>query len=645
MKKITCHIVFILISIASTIAQKQDSLFAIINDTQSDSLKAISFYGIGKIQRDKDSSLFYYHKALSIADQANGFYVKGIAANAIASTQFHKNELDTAIFYWILSKRTLIQALEEYDIQIIEEQLAETQYNLALGYYYEGNTQKIIENIHASLAINLKFIDNNKTIRCYNILGIVHIGEDEYEKAKKYFSDGLGIALDLKDTVQISSMLSNLAISHNELKEYEKALDYFQESLKLTMGKSLSVDLATKSNIGAVYRQLKEYEKAKLYLEECVKGFDKLDDYRGKIISLNLLGDLYLDTHSWEKLLSVSKRSMQLLEEVPILEQKRYATYNLSKAYENLDNTKEAFRYYKLHTALKDSMFNEQKSKQIEKLEAEFEFEKNQREISQLTEENLIKEVQIAEEKNVKYALVGFIGFVFLGFIVLILGIKRKQDKKRHRLALMKAEIEQRMLRSQMNPHFIFNALNSIQSYITTNHTYEAEVFLSKFSMLIRNILENSTHEYISLEDEINTLKLYLELEKLRFDDKFDFSIDDQLLDSGIQVPPMLIQPFIENAILHGMKGKTTKGHIIVRFSDINDDMVLCEIEDDGVGRDATSINEKGHKSLALKLINDRISFFNQDVKGKFDMSIEDLRDNKGNPSGTKVNLQMPVNY
>lgn len=640
MKKILLYTLFVLLTLSSAFSQKQDSLFNLLNNTKNDSLKAMILYELAVIEKNVDSSFNYLYNGLKIVQNSDNY--NGIAKilHLMGNKKFALNELDSALSYWHKSEKFYRKYYVERGFNI-HEKMGSTYYTLAFGYYHKGNFIKTIEYAQMAAKSYLKNEQNHKVLSCYNILGIVHMAEDEYDEAEKYFSKVLKLAITFQDTTTISKMYNNLAALYTNTQKFQKALDYYQKNLSIRKV-SIDEDLPIKMNVGTVLRHLGKYEEARKILTSGVYKLAKTNDVRGRITSLNVLGDFYLEVHEWKNLLGVSMRSMKLLEELPILEQKKFATFNLSEAYKNLGDTKMAFKYYRLHVTLKDSIFNVEKSNQIEKLEAQFEFEKKENEISQLTEANLLNEIQIAEDRNVKIGLLGaFVFFTMVG-LILFINYKRRQERSRQEIALKKMEIEQRMLRSQMNPHFIFNALNSIQSYIATNDTYQAEIFLSKFSTLIRNILEISLNEYINFDKEIETLRLYMELEKLRFNDKFDFKIDDQLTDSTFKVPPMLIQPFVENAIIHGMKGKTDKGKIEVQFSELDDELILCSIDDDGVGRNLNT-TQKDHQSLATKLTDERIHFFNQKNSHQFDIKIFDKKDEENNAIGTRVELLIPI--
>ena len=207
---------------------------------------------------------------------------------------------------------------------------------------------------------------------------------------------------------------------------------------------------------------------------------------------------------------------------------------------------------------------------------------------------------------------------------------------------------EQRLLRAQMNPHFLFNSLASIQNYIINEDTDRASIYLSRFSQLVRNILDNSVEEYVPLEKEIETIRNYLELQKVRYAGKFDFNIDvdDDIDEENMLIPPMLAQPLIENAKEHVIKHRLTPGHIDIRFR-LEDSLIRFEVEDDGVGREKAREIEasKGakHRSMATSITTDRLATLNKKLKKKIRMEIVDLKDSEGKGIGTKVMFGIPV--
>lgn len=213
------------------------------------------------------------------------------------------------------------------------------------------------------------------------------------------------------------------------------------------------------------------------------------------------------------------------------------------------------------------------------------------------------------------------------------------------------ANVEMNALRAQMNPHFLFNCLNSIDSYIIKNDTKKASEYLNKFARLIRLILQNSQSNYVNLKDEIEALDLYMNMESLRFRDKFDYEIKigDELDVESIDVPPMLIQPYIENAIWHGLMHKSDgqKGKVQLKLNRQNGSL-KCIVEDNGIGREKaleirSKQNIKRKKSMGMRITQDRIQIINKMFDSKTSVEIIDLKDNKGQPIGTRVELFIPI--
>ncbi|WP_294674069.1 histidine kinase [uncultured Fluviicola sp.] len=208
-------------------------------------------------------------------------------------------------------------------------------------------------------------------------------------------------------------------------------------------------------------------------------------------------------------------------------------------------------------------------------------------------------------------------------------------------------KLEQKALLAQMNPHFIFNSLNSIQSFLVYNENDLAEKYLQMLSQLIRMTLNNSRESEVTIRQEIDVLTKYIALEKMRFKDRFDFEIIVSLTHTELQkfIPPMLIQPFVENAIIHGFKGLEIAGKLEVNFKELAENRLVVEVTDNGTGYDS---NEPGrlhseHKSYGMQITSERLSLFKEKYNTEFDFVVEHLTDEAGNPKGTKVVISIPI--
>lgn len=229
------------------------------------------------------------------------------------------------------------------------------------------------------------------------------------------------------------------------------------------------------------------------------------------------------------------------------------------------------------------------------------------------------------------------------------IGQVRDQEKIKSEFDKKLVATELHALRAQMNPHFIFNCLNSIDYYIIKNETEKASDYLNRFSRLIRLILQNSRAEYVNLKDELEALKLYMEMESLRFDDQFDYvvRIGSGLQLDNLEIPPLLLQPYVENAIWHGLAKKSNGKNRLDLTITRQENLLYCRIEDNGIGREAArqmkSTTTGKHRSMGMYLTRDRLHRINRMHNSKADVEITDLKDDSGNALGTRVDIIVPL--
>lgn len=247
---------------------------------------------------------------------------------------------------------------------------------------------------------------------------------------------------------------------------------------------------------------------------------------------------------------------------------------------------------------------------------------------------------------DIQYFMIGVIIEIFIFGMGLGILMKRREDER----SVLNKEMEKvkmRALQTQMNPHFIFNSLNSIRSYMIKNETKEASGYLSKFSRLIRQILEYSTEEFITLKEELQVLSLYVQIEQLRFRDEFGFiiKVDESLNDEELIVPPLIVQPFLENAIWHGLMQKQGEKKIELFVEDAGNKLKIV-LRDNGIGRDEASRNnvgkQKENRSMAIDLTRQRIEMLEEKDKKGDKVTIIDLYDDSRAPKGTEVRLLIP---
>jgi LytS/YehU family sensor histidine kinase len=331
--------------------------------------------------------------------------------------------------------------------------------------------------------------------------------------------------------------------------------------------------------------------------------------------------------------------------------EQQYACECLFQAHEALGHHKEALVYHKRMVAARDMLVNEENIQRITSMEMQFTFAKEQladslahaAAIAQLEDERTIEQLRADRNRNRAIASVGG------GLILLLVALGwYRVDRKRRKERFEKeaATLETQALRSQMNPHFIFNALNSINAYVQQNDQESASNFLTKFARVMRSVLENSRHGEVTLSEDLDALRGYMELERMRMQGKFDFSINvaPDLDPELVLVPPLVVQPFVENAIWHGMSRKIEKGRITLSV-EIKQDQLLWTIEDDGQGRRSSTLDtgayrvDQGSKksSLGTAITRARLDLVQKQHGGKAGFRYIDL------DQGTRVEVEMPM--
>jgi len=250
------------------------------------------------------------------------------------------------------------------------------------------------------------------------------------------------------------------------------------------------------------------------------------------------------------------------------------------------------------------------------------------------------------------FALVSFFGIISYRFQQRAKGLVKNSEKETTtaEMKLKVTELEMRSLRSQMNPHFLFNSLSLINNFILQNNNHRATEYLGKFSRYFRLILQNSEHSLVNLNDELESVKLYLELETLRFEERFEYKITvpEELQTGLVKVPPLLIQPFVDNAIWHGLMHKEEKGLVDIELS-TEHGRLFFRISDNGIGRKAAeelaSKSATRNKLLGIEISSDRLAIMNSSRGDEMNIKINDLHDANGVAAGTEVIIKMPLIY
>jgi len=644
-------IVFLLFARSLVIAEQEevDSLLQLIekvNDLQKteiyNQLSRYYFYD------DPQKTIEYGEKALNLAEQ-NSF-----------KEEYFLALINIGIGYSILSNNN---KAVEYHLLAVEKAthmenpklLAKAHSDLGIDYQLLGDYDKSLENLLKALSIREERLSDGSRVGTQkeiannlNNVGVIYDETGNFAKAEEYYLKSLENSKLLDDKKGVARSMHNLGVFYNERDEYDKALGFYNQALiiKSKIGDERSTAM-TIGNIGIVHLELKDYDSALYYHYKALEIYKKLNDSYGFANYSNSIAEIYLEMGKPHSAYPYILDGLKLSKEINAKKLLTDSYWFLAKYYSETNEHQKAYETQKTLINLKDSLLNQEMAEKIAEMQTKYETDKKEQEIILLTKDNEIQSLKIRKQSVQLYFLIAFILLVVIVTILLFNRYHLKQKHYRVKLEKKNLETEQRLLRSQMNPHFIFNSMNSIQSYISGNDNFTAMSYLSKFAKLIRGILENSRKAMIMLEEEINTLNLYIELERLRFKNKFDFKveIDPVLFTETIYIPPMLIQPFIENAIKHGLRNMDGKGLLKIAFKKKNQ-LIECIIEDNGIGREqAKTMNEirnKDHQSLGMQVTRERIDAFKREKNANSNLIIIDMKNKEGKASGTQVNVLFP---
>ena len=474
-----------------------------------------------------------------------------------------------------------------------------------------------------------------------NLAELYDESEDD-TNAVKYAREALGYLSGIN--MAYMGTAANLATYYTNLNRIDSAL-YFN-SLADSVGRFTDNDAQVQfrgpMNYVDILCSEKKYGEAKKALTLVKPWLYKNADQTALVKFLISFADTDTGLHRWslakdtlERALSLARESGQEISIVLVLQ-------DLAAVTARLNNFREAYRYQQEYMLHKDSLTNDETKSRLADFEAMYKTRQKEEQIALLQRDNDIKNLQLKNSRQKNALYLG--SFIFLLAVTGIVFYQRSRRLKTEAQKI-KAESQMQVLRSQMNPHFIFNCLNSIEYFIMQSDKRQASDYLNKFSSLIRSILDSSLNEMVPLMKDMETLNLYVELEQLRFNNKFNFKtyIDPVLQGGEYRVPPLLIQPFVENAIVHGLANSEEEQLTLTVTASLQDSVIKYVIQDNGIGREKARIysmqNRPSHKSVGLKITEDRINRYNRTTQANESIFITDLYDKDRNPEGTRVEI------
>ncbi|MGI9543529.1 MAG: tetratricopeptide repeat-containing sensor histidine kinase [Cyclobacteriaceae bacterium] len=599
-----------------------------------------------------DSALTIYQKAFEISNEI-GYHLGAARALNYRGIVFS-------------DQGTYGQAMDHYERAIDYYRKVPYPVGEASCLTNEGNIYQYFSDYANAIKYYLESIkiletegDTSRLIMAYENLGGIYSQSNNWNKTREYYDKALHYAMMTKDTLNIGFINSDLSLVYLENKEYGKALQALK--IGLEVGQQVQDDRLiyyTYLNFYNYYQKQDQLSQAIKFANKSLDQAKKLNNPFMESKSLSQLGYLFLTNGQETKALETLGLAIEL-EKRQGYKKHLVESYNhLFKLYQAQGRSTEALEAFRLSTAYNDSILNEEKAKYILLLEQQYQSEKKEKEIVLLAKEKEVQQAETKRQATLKKASMGGLAFVILlaALVVYTFWQRLKNQKllatkdaelSKENFQKQVAQLEMKALRSQMNPHFIFNSMNSINSMILVDDTENASRYLTKFSKLVRLILENSENSTVRLKDELDMLETYIQLEAKRFNGKIDyqFTIDPGIDQETTKVPSMVLQPFIENAIWHGLMHKQEPGLIKIMLEE-HGDQLQCIIEDNGVGREkALQLKEKKlhrQRSMGLKLTEERLKLLNKSELKKL-INFTDLKDKMDRALGTRVKVIIPV--
>jgi tetratricopeptide (TPR) repeat protein len=533
----------------------------------------------------------------------------------------------------------------------------------AIGKVYKGRSdlEKAIDTYYRLVEICERTNDVHGLALARNSMGGIFRQMNNYKEAISYYKQANATFSALNMTKDYGMGLQNIGNVYNTMKKYDSAIFFDKQALEIVHGLNADYEEAmVLGNIGEVYQQLNQYEKALPYQVRSLSLKRNLPNRRSLTFGLHDIGLTYLKLKRYPEAEAHLKEGLALARDIKSKDLLQELYERLADLSVARNDFREAYRLNQISQQWKDSILNENSFRQINELQTKYEAEKKDKQIILLAKEKEIQAKEVQRQTTLKQALVGGLTLVALlsGLIVYATLLKLKNQNhitekdnelREARFKHEMATLEMKALRAQINPHFLFNCINSINLLIVNGENENASLYLTKFSKLIRLILENTEKSTVSLQSEMLLLESYIQLEELRFKQKinYEISIDTKIVQEDTYLPSMVLQPFIENAIWHGLmhKGKDEKGMIRIQVKE-KEETLMCTIEDNGVGREtARELNAKSllkSKSMGIKITEERLRLLSKERLKEL-VHITDLKDALDKALGTRVEISIPI--
>ncbi len=598
-------------------------------------------------------ALDYYNKALRIYKQLN-IKTKAAAVLQNIGLIYQKSNFYTALQYHQ-------QALNDFEQENDAVSMANCYRSMGVDYQYLSQYPKALECLQKAFNSYEKAENKSGMAGTFGDMGIVYTYLENLPRALQYHQKSLELYELSGDKKGMADELGNLGNVYDNMDDSANALQSYHKALEISESAGFKRSIASNTcNIGIVYSYYGDYLKAFGYLSKAYSFYQKEGDKINTALTLDEIAKIYVDAPDnllikmgvnpkdrFPKAIQYQKHALALARETGSINSQATRWQSLSNTYEGQKDFAKSLDAYKQAVLLRDSASNTNMTREITRLEMQNEFDKKQALArADNDKKHALAIDEINKQKIIRNASIGIGALLVLSAIAGIILYKRRKDiiekKKEAEFNTQVAYTELKALRAQMNPHFIYNSLNSINDYIDKHETELATSYTTKFAKLMRMILENSEQKAVPLADDLKALELYMQLESMRMQNKFNYEIkvDDGIDQENTLIPPLILQPFVENSIWHGISKKQGVGKIMISIHK-EGNMINCIVEDNGIGMKESAATKTGKdvpskKSFGMKITNARIDILNKTKKSNAAVIMSHLEE------GTKIEIKLP---
>ena len=572
-------------------------------------------------------SLEFGKRVIKLARESEDPSLVGLAEKTQGVSYYYQAVYDTALIHYAKAIPEFVKAGQKIDV-------AKVFNNMAIIYRRTSKSELALENYLKAKKIYEEVGYTKGIASIYLNVGGVYQNLLNYKEAELNYLMALSLFKELEYGPRIAKVNMNLGVLYLEQEQFDIAFKYLNQADILS--EEYDVNLRDKGdillNLGEVAYFKEEFEKSLDYYGRSEQIRIDINDYWGLPKNYLYTAKCLTAMGRYDEALEMLNKSEEICVEYKLRDDLQNCYTQKSIIFEKKKNFEQAFNYFKKQNFITDSLAQENRSKRLEELQLTHFLDLKEKELA-------IKDLDLSRKNILLLSLIG----LFLLATAFVLYYLRSRS---YRNKLLTLSLEQKVRLSQMNPHFLFNSLSVIQDFILDKDNDKAFRYLSKLSGLVRGVLENSTHEYITVREELDLLAAYVDLQNLRFDNgiTYRFDIDSDIDLDEIKIPPMLAQPIVENALIHGELRNNPDAEIkICLLKNEENNSIDFTVEDNGVGVLKAKKQTGAHKSMATEIVKDRVRIYNYYSKNDLSIEVIDLKTLNDELHGTRVRFSIPL--